>query len=247
MKIIGEVGEQAGRNINSSGDVKGDGLNDIVISAASADFNGQNSGATYVVFGKSDGVSVDLANIRQPTLENPFSEKVSVVINGIEIVADLSAYSTENSNNYSDAYLALISAINTNNDLVLLGYSATLALDGQSIEVQRSHRNVTYSVDFSLKSGTNVKTAIEKLDTALQTINSQRAELGSLSNRLDHIIANNTNASTNTKASLGRIQDADFAAETTKLAKSKILEQSSTAMLAQANASVYEVLTLIPD
>ena len=98
-----------------------------------------------------------------------------------------------------------------------------------------------------LTSGELSREALTRLDTALQTINSQRAELGSLSNRLDHIIANNTNASTNTKASLGRIQDADFAAETTKLAKSKILEQSSTAMLAQANASVYEVLTLIPD
>jgi len=98
-----------------------------------------------------------------------------------------------------------------------------------------------------LTSGDLSREALTRLDTALQTINSQRAELGSLSNRLDHIIANNTNASTNTKASLGRIQDADFAAETTKLAKSKILEQSSTAMLAQANASVYEVLTLIPD
>ncbi|MDB2609923.1 flagellin, partial [Paracoccaceae bacterium] len=99
----------------------------------------------------------------------------------------------------------------------------------------------------SLTNHSNAQNALTRLDTALQTINSQRAELGSLSNRLDHIIANNTNASTNTKASLGRIQDADFAAETTKLAKSKILEQSSTAMLAQANASVYEVLTLIPD
>jgi flagellin len=100
---------------------------------------------------------------------------------------------------------------------------------------------------FDILSTDNAQNALTRLDTALQTINSQRSELGSLSNRLDHIIANNTNASTNTKASLGRIQDADFAAETTKLAKSKILEQSSTAMLAQANASVYEVLTLIPD
>ena len=99
----------------------------------------------------------------------------------------------------------------------------------------------------SLESKPDATSAINTLDTALQTLNYQRASLGALSNRFDHIIANNTNASTNTQASLGRIQDADFAAETTKLAKSKILEQSSTAMLAQANASVYEVLTLIPD
>ncbi len=91
------------------------------------------------------------------------------------------------------------------------------------------------------------RSSLSRIDTALQTLNTQRASLGALSNRLDHVISNNTNASNNTQASLGRTQDADFAAETTKLAKSKILEQSSTAMLAQANASVYEVLTLIPN
>ena len=116
-------------------------------------------------------------------------------------------------------------------------------------QMERGGKKVETYIQIIPRSDTVASSAdkFSLLDTALQTINSQRAELGSLSNRLDHIIANNTNASTNTKASLGRIQDADFAAETTKLAKSKILEQSSTAMLAQANASVYEVLTLIPD
>ena len=122
---------------------------------------------------------------------------------------------------------------------------STFELYAKAFTTQLSTTEKVSAIDFS--SLENAQNALTRLDTALQTINSQRAELGSLSNRLDHIIANNTNASTNTKASLGRIQDADFAAETTKLAKSKILEQSSTAMLAQANASVYEVLTLIPD
>ena len=122
---------------------------------------------------------------------------------------------------------------------------STFELYAKVFTTQLSTTEKVSAIDFSSRE--NAQNALTRLDTALQTINSQRAELGSLSNRLDHIIANNTNASTNAKASLGRIQDADFAAETTKLAKSKILEQSSTAMLAQANASVYEVLTLIPD
>jgi flagellin len=130
------------------------------------------------------------------------------------------------------------------NDLIVTWVSSGIDGSGNGIAGQRLLLNNSSA---SIGELTAARSMITNVDTALQTLNSQRASLGALSNRLDHIIANNTNASTNTKASLGRIQDADFAAETTKLAKSKILEQSSTAMLAQANASVYEVLTLIPD
>jgi flagellin len=58
-------------------------------------------------------------------------------------------------------------------------------------------------------------------------------------------VANNTNAATNVSKSLGRIQDADFAAESTSLAKNQILQQASTAMLAQANASKQNILELL--
>lgn len=92
---------------------------------------------------------------------------------------------------------------------------------------------------------TNSKAAIALLDTAIGNVNTQRATLGSTSNRLDNTVANLTNASTNLQAGLGRIQDADFAAETTNLAKAQILQQASTAMLAQANAAKQNVLSLL--
>ena len=79
--------------------------------------------------------------------------------------------------------------------------------------------------------------AIAALDTAIASVNTQRATLGSTSNRLDNTVANLTNASTNLQSGMGRVADADFAAETTNLAKSQVLQQASTAMLAQANAS----------
>jgi flagellin len=66
-----------------------------------------------------------------------------------------------------------------------------------------------------------------------------------VSNRLDYTISNLTNVSINTSAAQGRIQDADFAAESTQLAKSQILQQASMAMLAQANASKQGVLSLL--
>ena len=98
---------------------------------------------------------------------------------------------------------------------------------------------------FNISSVSNAQSAISAIDTAIQTLNSQRATLGSYSNRLDSTVSNLTNISSNLQAGRGRIEDADFAAETTTLAKSQILQQASTAMLAQANASKQNVLSLL--
>ena len=97
----------------------------------------------------------------------------------------------------------------------------------------------------NLDSAANAQTAIGLIDAAITSVNSQRAELGSYSNRLDSTVSNLTNISNNLAAGKGRIEDADFAAETTNLAKMQILQQASTAMLAQANASKQNVLSLL--
>ena len=70
-------------------------------------------------------------------------------------------------------------------------------------------------------------------------------ELGALSNRLSSTIANLDNIAVNLSSARGRIQDTDFAEETSNLAKSQIMQQAATAMLAQANASKQTVLALI--
>ena len=68
--------------------------------------------------------------------------------------------------------------------------------------------------------------------------------MGAVMNRLDHTIANLNNVATNLAASKGRIEDADFAAETSNLARTQVLQQASMAMLAQANASKQNILSL---
>jgi flagellin len=87
--------------------------------------------------------------------------------------------------------------------------------------------------------------AIVVIDDAIKEVNTQRSELGAVFNRLNHTVNNLTNISTNLSSAQGRIQDADFALETTELAKNQILQQASTAMLAQANASKQNVLGLL--
>ena len=89
------------------------------------------------------------------------------------------------------------------------------------------------------------QTAINNIDAAISELNTQRASLGAYSNRLDSTVSNLTNVAIQLEGGKGRIEDADFAAESTNLAKSQILQQASTAMLAQANASKQSVLSLL--
>jgi flagellin len=97
----------------------------------------------------------------------------------------------------------------------------------------------------AVDSNANAQIAMNSIDSALAELNEQRANLGAFSNRLDSTVKNLTNVVTNLEAGRGRIEDADFAAETTNLAKSQILQQASMAMLAQANASKQGVLSLL--
>ena len=87
--------------------------------------------------------------------------------------------------------------------------------------------------------------SLHEVDHAIEKVNNQRSELGAVSNRLNHTVNNLTNISSNLSAAKGGIEDADFALETTNLAKNQILQQASTAMLAQANASKQNVLSLL--
>ena len=89
------------------------------------------------------------------------------------------------------------------------------------------------------------KDGVTYIDNAIKNLNNQRSELGAVSNRLNHTVNNLTNMSANLSAARGGIEDADFALETTQLAKNQILQQASTAMLAQANASKQNVLSLL--
>jgi flagellin len=83
------------------------------------------------------------------------------------------------------------------------------------------------------------------IDKALSTIDTRRATLGAQSNRFDHIIDNLTNVIANTESSKSRIEDADFAVETTAMTRNTVLQQAATSMIAQANASKNQILALI--
>tara|TARA_Y100001968_G_scaffold189664_1_gene173830 strand:+ start:48 stop:863 length:816 start_codon:yes stop_codon:yes gene_type:complete len=93
--------------------------------------------------------------------------------------------------------------------------------------------------------GATAIVAIAAIDEAISSIADDRAHMGAVSNRLDHIIDNLTNVVANTVAAQSRIQDADYAVETTALTRATILQQAATSMIAQANANKNSVMTLI--
>ena len=99
------------------------------------------------------------------------------------------------------------------------------------------------AVDLSTSAGAS--TALGLLDTAINTVATQRANLGAAQNRLDSTVNNLTSSVTNLSASKSRIEDTDYSVETTKLAAAQILSQASTAMLAQANQSQQGVMNLL--
>jgi flagellin len=87
--------------------------------------------------------------------------------------------------------------------------------------------------------------ALFRIDSALNSVNANRASMGALQNRFDLTISNLQNVEENLSAARSRIQDADFAAETANLTKGQILQQAGTAMLAQANSLPQSVLKLL--
>ena len=108
------------------------------------------------------------------------------------------------------------------------GTDEAIDLDGQVITNGATHSDV-----------------LNRLDEALERVNEHRATLGATINRLEYAADNLANVSQNASASRSRILDADYAAETTELARTQIIQQAGTAMLSQANQQAQSVLALL--
>jgi flagellin len=116
---------------------------------------------------------------------------------------------------------------------------AKLGLEGQSEE------EVAGSGGVNVTTVGGATAALKNIDDAINTVSGFRASFGAVENRIDAKINNLTTLKANTQAAQSRIEDADFAAETTNMTKAQILSQAATSMLAQANASKQNLLALL--
>jgi len=127
--------------------------------------------------------------------------------------------------------------------IVLGGTTGTTSTGQAGAGFNASVLSSTGGVDLSTAAGSQA--ALTVLDKAINTVTDSRASMGAYQNRLTASVANLETTSMNMQASRSRILDTDYAKETTKLARSQIIQQAATAMLAQANQSAQSVLALL--
>ena len=104
---------------------------------------------------------------------------------------------------------------------------------------------VNFTTGLTISTNADANTAMGYVDTAIDAVNTRRATLGAAISRLEHTVDNLENNAVNHSASRSRILDADYAAETTELARTQIIQQAGTAMLSQANQKAQAVLKLL--
>ena len=121
---------------------------------------------------------------------------------------------------------------------------------GQTIDVAigamtLSALGITATNAAVITTAASASAAIAYIDSAINTVNSQRATIGAAINRMTYAVDNITNISSNVSASRSSIMDTDYAAASTALSKNQIIQQAATAMLAQANQQPQSVLSLL--
>ncbi len=129
---------------------------------------------------------------------------------------------------------------------VLTFTASSTAYGSNSFSISASQAGLLSGIrESSITTQANSNSAVAAVDTAIATVNTGRAEMGATINRLQYAADNLASVSANATESRGRILDADYAKETTELARTQIIAQAGTAMLAQANQVKQTVLSLL--
>ena len=243
-----------GKRINSAAD-------DAAGNAIATRMTSQIRGLNQAVRNANDGISL------VQTAEGGMNEIVNMVQRMRELAVQSASgtLGTSDRTNLQAEVSALLSQVNdvanrtTFNGVQLLNVdqvgppaNPTIAIQtgvssGETVQVPTSNMTTTglaiNTVDIGTAAGAG--TALGLLDTALGTLTTAQANLGASQNRLQATVSSLVNRATNLSEARSRIQDANFSEESTNLARSQILSQASTAMLAQANQSQQGVLSLI--
>ncbi len=229
------------------------------ISAATIDKDGRINIASEngedVTLANTTGGSLAQLGLTSGTTSAKTSADTSVTLNGVEvkfaagstaddIVSSINSASTGvTASLTSDGKLSLFA----DSDITIADGSAGTGLDALGLTAG-STAAVTMETsvsNLSISTAADSQIAIQALDAAIQSVDSQRAALGAVQNRFDSTVSNLESISENSTAARSRVQDADFAAETAELTKQQTLQQASTAILSQANQLPSSVLKLL--
>jgi len=133
----------------------------------------------------------------------------------------------------------------TNDSFTAATSSAAAVIDDIASETAATSATLASGEKISVLTAADAANSLSKITAAIEQVASNRAGYGALSNRLEYTVSNLMNVAEFTTAARSRIEDADFAAESARLAKAQVLQQTGTAMLAQANASSQLAIQLI--
>lgn len=209
------------------------------IAAGAVTINGVDIGAVTVLANDSDGALAGAINAVASATGVTASVDSSGIMtltaaDGRNIVTS-AAVGTVGASTYTGS-LSLKSETST----VVGGTAGLIGLGGNMTSLRSTNVD---NLDFTSQTGAN--TAIDVLDDAIWAVSDRQAQLGALLNRMDAAVSQLSAASENISAARGQIKDADFASETATFSKNQILQQASSAMLAQANVSNQIALSLL--
>ena len=240
-----------GKRINSAAD---DAAGLQISTRLSAEIGGLNMAARNAADAHSMLASAEGASQEIHTILLRMRELAVQASNGTMEDADRNAVNSE--------FVALEAEINRINDnttwggIALTNGAFTTTLGGVFHVGTDAGQTITHAIEdlattaigltaaITMATRAGADAAITAIDTAISTVGTEREQIGAVMNRLDHTVANLMQVSTQLQVSKGRIEDADFAAETSNLARTQVLQQASMAMLAQANASKQNILSL---
>jgi flagellin len=124
-------------------------------------------------------------------------------------------------------------------------FTDATTIDDISAETAATSATLASGEKISVLTAADAANSLTKITSAIESVASNRAGYGALANRLEYTVSNLMNVAEFTTSARSRIEDADFAAESARLAKAQVLQQTGTAMLAQANASSQLAIQLI--
>ena len=185
-----------------------------------------------ITFSSESGVNIALLDKGSGSGTNAMFS-TATDIHGESITAASATFTAYGNLTLTSADGSPIKITGTTADIAHLG----LKQQSQELKVVASGVNVT--------SLTDAQNSIAKIDNAIKKVSLFRSSFGAVENRIDASINNLTTLKSNMEATQSRIEDANFAAETSKMTKSQILNQAATSMLAQANASKQNLLALL--
>ncbi len=199
-------------------------------------------GAGAIKINDAAGAAVSVGGFVTGTTASAVATNVAAAINAVSGQTGVSAtVGTANTLTLTSAH-----AISITLGTGATGTAATVANTGLAGTVTTVATAVTTGFNaLDISSAGGASTAIRLMDSAINAVNTSRADLGAIQNRFTSVVSNLSINSENTSAARSRIRDANFAKETAVLARNQILQQAGTAMLAQANSLPRNVLTLL--